>query len=284
MAYSEIIYSKADRVATITLNRPQAYNAWTPTMSRELRDALRDADHDDEIGAIIFTGAGKAFCSGADMALVGKRAASSDKPPAGDGGGSQPALAKPPRPPGLLPYLRGLRTPIIGAINGVAAGIGFTMPLYFDFRIAAHSARMGSIFSRRGLTIEDATAYFLPRLVGLANAVDLIVTGRMISAEEALKMGYLREVVPDDQLMARANELARDIAHNCSAISIAQSRRMLYEHLNSDLETVLRDADETTAWMYTLPDIKEGVKAFAEKRAPRFTTPKTLTRNKDAGG
>ncbi len=280
MAYSEIIYSKEDRVVTITLNRPQVYNAWTPTMSREMRDALREADNDNDVGAIIFTGAGKAFCSGADMSLVGKRAASSDKPTQPQTA-SAAAASKPPRKPGLLPYLWGLRTPVIGAINGVAAGIGFTIPLYFDFRIAAQSARIGSIFSRRGLTIEDATAYYLPRIVGLANALDLIVTGRMVSAEEALKLGYLREVVPDDQLMPRALELARDIAHNCSAISIAQSRRMLLEHFNSDLDTVLRDADEITKWMYSLDDIKEGVRAFAEKRTPRFSVPKTLTPKRD---
>src|SRR5579875_3851148 len=157
--------------------------------------------------------------------------------------------------PALPPGPAGRDCCPICAINGVAAGIGFTIPLYFDFRIAAQSARIGSIFSHRGLTIEDATAYFLPRIVGLANALDLIVTGRMISAEEALRLGYLHEVVPDDQLMARALELARDIAHNCSAISIAQSRRMLLEHFNSDLDTVLRDADEITKWMYTLDDI-----------------------------
>ncbi|HEY2107208.1 MAG TPA: enoyl-CoA hydratase-related protein [Candidatus Binataceae bacterium] len=275
MAYSEIIYSKADRVATITLNRPASYNAWTPTMSREMRDAFGDADNDNDVGAIIFTGAGKAFCAGADMSLVGNRANSSNDPPKRES--PAPAAARPPRKPGLLPYMRGLRTPVIGAINGVAAGIGFTMPLYFDFRIAGQSARLGTIFSRRGLTIEDATGYLLPRIVGLANAIDLIITGRMINAEEALKMGYLREVVPDDQLMARAHEIAHDIAHNCSAISVAQSKRILFEHLNSDLEAVLRDTDETTAWMYSLPDIKEGVKAFAEKRPPRFATPKTLT-------
>ncbi len=283
MEYTEIIYEKADRVATITLNRPKAYNAWTPTMSREMRDAIRDADNDNEVGAIIFTGAGKAFCSGADISLVGKRAAASDEPPKPEAK-PEARTDRPPRPPGLLPFLRGLRTPVIGAINGVAAGIGFTMPLYFDFRIAARSARISSIFSRRGLTMEDATGYLLPRIVGLANAIDLIITGRTISAEEALKMGYLREVVPDEQLMARAHEIAHDIAHNCSAISIAQSKRMLLEHLTSDLDTVLRDADEVTKWMYSLADIKEGVKAFAEKRAPRFTTPKTLTPDKDSNG
>jgi enoyl-CoA hydratase/carnithine racemase len=213
------------------------------------------------------------------MSLVGNRANSSNEPAKRETP-VPTSTTKPPRKPGLLPYMRGLRTPVIGAINGVAAGIGFTMPLYFDFRIAAQGARLGSIFTRRGLTIEDATGYLLPRIVGLANAVDLIITGRMISAEEALKMGYLREVVPDDQLMARAHEIAHDIAHNCSPISVAQSKRILFEHLTSDLETVLRDTDETTAWMYSLPDIKEGVKAFAEKRPPRFTTPKTLTREK----
>jgi enoyl-CoA hydratase/carnithine racemase len=275
MAYSEIIYSKEDRVATITLNRPKSYNAWTPTMSREMRDALLDADNDNDVGAIIFTGSGKAFCSGANMSLVSRRASGSDQP-AQPPPGSAAAPPKPARKPGLLPYLRGLRTPVIGAINGVAAGIGFTIPLYFDFRIAAQSARLGTIFSRRGLTIEDATAYFLPRLVGLANATDLILTGRMIGAEEALKMGFVNEVVPDDRLMARANEIAHDLAHNCSAISVAQCKRMLLEHTNSDLDTVLRDADEVTGWMYSLADIKEGVKAFAEKRAPRFTVPKTL--------
>jgi len=279
MPTQETNYEVANRVATITLNRPDKLNAWTATMEKEVRAHLDEAERDDNVSIIVLTGAGRGFCAGADMSLVGKRAASSDEPSKRETP-AQTSAAKPPRKPGLLPYMRGLRTPVIGAINGVAAGIGFTMPLYFDFRIAAQSARMGTIFSRRGLTIEDATGYLLPRIVGLANAIDLIITGRMISAEEAFKMGYLREVVPDDQLMARAHEIAHDIAHNCSAISVAQSKRILFDHLTSDLEAVLRDTDETTAWMYSLPDIKEGVKAFAEKRPPRFTTPKTLTRAK----
>lgn len=281
MAYTDLIYGKENRVATITLNRPKTYNALNPNLFKELKEAFTEADNDDEVGAIIFTGAGKAFCSGADMQSVGARAAASDQP--------KPAVAtqsadRPRRRRGMFPYLLDLRTPVVGAINGVCAGIGFIFPLYFDFRIAAQSARLGTIFSRRGLTIEDATAYFLPRVVGLANALDLVVTGRMITSDEALKMGYLREVVPDEQLMARANEIAQDIAQNCSAICVAQSRRMIIEHLASDFETIVTDASDVTRWMYSIDDIKEGVKAFAEKRAPRFRVPKTMPNPGKRGG
>jgi enoyl-CoA hydratase/carnithine racemase len=282
MAYSDIIYRKADRIATITLNRPKTYNALTPNLSREFRDAFMDADNDNDIGAIIFTATGKGFCAGADMQFVGARANASDQPEKAQTA-PRPA-AKPGRKPGMFPYLLDLRTPVIGAINGVCAGIGFTIPLYFDIRIAAQSARLGTIFSRRGLTLEDATGYFLPRIVGLANAADLVITGRMISADEALKMGYLREVVPDDQLMDRANEIARDIVDNCSALCVAESRRMLYEHLNDGLEEIVRDTTETTQRAYGLGDIKEGVKAFLEKRPPRFTDPKTMAGGKKPNG
>ncbi|MGO9061300.1 MAG: enoyl-CoA hydratase-related protein [Candidatus Binataceae bacterium] len=281
MAYTDLIYSKENRVATITLNRPKTYNALNPTLFKELREVFAEADNDDDVGAIIFTGAGKAFCSGADMQAVGARAAASDQPRPERT--SEPA-DKPRRRRGMFPYLLDLRTPVIGAINGVCAGIGFIFPLYFDFRIAAQSARLGTIFSRRGLTIEDATAYFLPRVVGLGNALDLVVTGRMITADEALKMGYLREVVPDDQLIPRAHEIAQDIAQNCSAISIAQSRRMIMEHLSSDYDTIIADANDVTRWMYSLDDIKEGVKAFVEKRPPRFRDPKTMPNPKARNG
>jgi enoyl-CoA hydratase/carnithine racemase len=266
--FSQIIYEKSDRVATITLNRPRQLNAFTPTMGTEIRKALRDADGDDGIGAVIVTGAGRAYCAGADMAELASRVGTEGEP--------EPPVGAPredlrPDFRGTFSYMMALRKPIIGAYNGACVGIGFTSSLYFDMRIAAESARIGLIFVQRGLAIEHGASWMLPRLVGPAKAMELAVTGRLITGREALEIGLVNYVVPDDQLMAKAREIAGHIAHNCAPLGVAEAKRSIYEHLFTDLATAMRNDDELMRRMWKTEDFKEGITAFREKRPPRFT-------------
>ncbi|MGH7984983.1 MAG: enoyl-CoA hydratase-related protein [Candidatus Binataceae bacterium] len=272
MDFSDIMYHKADRVATVTFNRPERMNAWTRKMDTELRDAMTDADHDAEIGAIIVTGAGRAYCAGADMSGLSKiatgaesvgnpsRATADNDQQAGDANFS-----------GRFSWLLAMRKPIIAAINGACVGMGFTNSLFYDIRIASDRARMGLIFVRRGLAIEHGSSWMLPRIIGVANAVDLAVTGRLVDAQEALRMGLVSKVVAHDQLMSTVGELAREIATQCTPLGVAKAKRMVYQHLFTDLATAMRDEDELVEQMTRSEDFKEGIKAFTEKRAPRFT-------------
>jgi enoyl-CoA hydratase/carnithine racemase len=266
--YSQIIYEKSDRVATITLNRPRQLNAYTPTMGAEIRRAMRQADADDGVGAIIVTGAGRAYCAGADMSELESRVGSE---------GAEEDLSSDSRQDGrpdfktLFSYMMAMRKPIIGAYNGPCVGIGFTSSLYFDLRIAAESARIGLIFVQRGLSIEHGASWMLPRLVGLGKAMEMAVTGRLLPAREALEIGLVNHVVPDGELMAKAREIAGHIAHQCSPVGVAEAKRSIYEHLFTDLATATREDDELMRRMWKTEDFKEGVAAFREKRPPRFT-------------
>jgi enoyl-CoA hydratase/carnithine racemase len=263
--FTQIIYEKSDRIATITLNRPQVLNAYTATMGAEIRRALLGADTDDEVGATIVTGAGRAYCAGADMADLASRA--------GAHGEDERPVSAPSEdvPPNLFSYMQALRKPVIGALNGACVGIGFTSSLYFDIRIAAQNARMGLIFVQRGLAIEHGASWMLPRLVGLGKAMEMAVTGRLVTAQEALEMGLVNYVVPGDQLMAKAREVAGHIAHKCTPLGVAESKRSVYEHLFTDLTTATREDDELMRRMWKTADFKEGITAFREKRPPRFT-------------
>jgi len=270
MNFDEIIYDKKDRVATVTMNRPEKMNAWTPKMGAEMRTAMMDAERDPEIGAIIVTGAGRAYCAGADMGSLSNIASGN-------------ATARTPEKPD--PWMNdkrsdyqtsyswpmALNTPVIGAINGACVGLGFTTCLYQDIRIASENARMGLIFVQRGLAIEHGSSWMLPRIVGLANAVELAITGRLVDANEALEMGLVNRVVPQDKLMATAREIASGIANKCSPLGVAQAKKMIYQHLFTDLATGIRDDDASMEMMTRSNDFKEGVKAFVEKRAPKFT-------------
>jgi enoyl-CoA hydratase/carnithine racemase len=270
MNFTDIIYDKADKVATVTFNRPEKLNAWTPKMGAEMREAIMDAERDSEIGAVIITGAGRAYCAGADMESLGQIAS---------GRGSarvateEDEWTKRQRPDYRTPYswLLGLSKPVIGAINGACVGLGFTTCLYHDIRIASDRARMGLIFVQRGLAIEHGSSWMLPRIVGVARAMELAVTGRLVDAQEALEMGLVNRVVPHDQLMDSARELARDIAHKCSPLGVATAKRMIYQHLFTDLATGVREDDESMGMMTRSEDFKEGIRAFVEKRAPKFT-------------
>jgi enoyl-CoA hydratase/carnithine racemase len=172
---------------------------------------------------------------------------------------------------GRFSWMLALKKPVIGAINGPAVGMGFANALYCDIRIAAEKARMGLIFTQRGLGIEFGSSWMLPRIIGVANAMDLAVTGRLIEAAEAHRMGLVSKVVPDAQLMTAARELAAQIATQCTPLGISHVKRMVYNHLFTDLATALADNDASAAKLTRSEDFKEGIKAFLEKRAPKFT-------------
>jgi enoyl-CoA hydratase/carnithine racemase len=270
MDFTEIIYDKKDRVATVTMNRPAKMNAWTPKMGAEMRAAMLDAERDPAVGAIIVTGAGRAYCAGADMGELSNIAAGTASARGAEAPsewlGAQRADYRTP-----YSWPMALNTPVIGAINGACVGLGFTTCLYHDIRIASDNARMGLIFTQRGLAIEHGSSWMLPRIVGLARAMELAVTGRLMDANEALEMGLVSRVVPQDKLMATVREIASGIANKCSPLGVAEAKKMIYQHLFTDLATAVRDNDASMAMMTRSEDFKEGVKAFVEKRAPKFT-------------
>lgn len=272
MNFTDIIYEKSDRVATVTLNRPERMNAWRGQLESEMRTAIQDADADPSIGAIVVTGAGKAFCAGMDMAGLAKIAATEEgaaheiSSGRREGGGSLNPNFR-----GRFAWLIAMKTPIIGAINGACVGLGFANTLHYDIRIASERARMGLIFPRRGLAIELGSSWLLPRIVGLANAVDLAVTGRLIEADEALRIGLVTRVVKHEELLPAAQALASEIATQCSSLGVANAKRLVYSGLFTDLTIACQDEDETAIRMTQSADFKEGIKAFTEKRAPHFT-------------
>jgi len=266
MAFTEILYAVEDGVLTLTLNRPAKLNALTRTMLAELLDALERADADDAVRAVIVTGAGRAFCAGADLSAGGRtfdRAARPD----GDSGA-------PHRDGGGLFTLRiyALKKPVIAAINGPAVGFGATMTLPMDIRIASSTARMGFVFSRRGVVPEAASTWFLPRVVGINQAAEWVYTGRVFPAAEALAGGLVSRVVEPDVLVPTARALAREIADNTSAMSVTLARQLLWRMLGADHPMEAHRVDSRCInWMGRSADAREGVTAFLQKRPPRFT-------------
>src|SRR5215469_8510585 len=205
MAYSEIIYDKQDKVAIVTLNRPDRMNAITPTLAGELRDAMGDAERDPAIAAIVATGAGKSFCPGMDMGVLQAAAKRKKGEPA-------PVHAVDINHHSLFGFILNMHKPIIGALNGNCVGMGLSMALHFDIRVAGEGTRLSAIFVRRGLSVEHGSSWLLPRLVGISHAMDMALTGRIVGAQEALAMGLVSRVVPDDQLVSTAIDMAREIA------------------------------------------------------------------------
>jgi len=267
--YSEILLDVSDGVATVTLNRPERLNAYTPTMARELHEAFAACDADDAVRAIVVTGAGRGFCAGADLARGGAafdRTAEAEYE-RGGGPADQP-WRKPPRAVAAWD----VRKPIIAAINGAAVGVGATLPMQWDIRIAAESARIGFVFVRRGVVPEALSTWTLPRLVGMARAAELLLTGRILSAREALEWGLVSRVVADAELLATARALASEIARETAPVSVAITKWMLW-HMQAELDLVRADDLDARAfwWTGTQPDAREGVRAFLEKRAPRWS-------------
>jgi enoyl-CoA hydratase/carnithine racemase len=274
MSYAEIHYEVADGVAEVTLNRPDKLNAWTLRMGAEVEHALRSADADPAVRAIIVTGAGKGYCSGADMdLLVGFQQGESSTT-------SLPtdAAALPPLPDGLPAALRGpysyplaLGKPVIAAVNGVAAGLGLSYMLFYDMRFASDRARFGTVFARRGLVAEHGSAWLLPRLIGMHNACDLLYSGRLIDADEALRMGLVNRVVPHERLLPEVREYALELARRCSPRSLRIMKRQLYGDLFTDLGASMHEADDEMLRSFTTEDFREGVASFLERRPPHFT-------------
>jgi enoyl-CoA hydratase/carnithine racemase len=260
MDYTEIVYEKADRVATITFNRPQALNAYTPTLGLELKTALHEADADSDVGAIIVTGAGRGFCSGFDV-NVGAQANKAMR-------SGQPRTYSDIHDD--FSYMHGLGTPIIGAINGVCVFMGFTMTLFFDFRFLGDNARYGAMFSQKGLALEQGAGWLLSRMVGLTRAADIAISGRTLPPQEALQMGLVNRVVAADQLMAAAREFAHDLAHNCAPTAAAQAKRALYRDLATDFAAAYQASCQDAIKQNATEDFKEARRSMAEKRPPRF--------------
>ena len=263
--YENILYDVRDRILTITLNRPDRLNAVTPTMINELIDAFDRADKDDEVRAVIVTGAGRAFSAGADLGSGGgafdatKRQGHGGPEAHRDGGGRV-----------TLRIYESIK-PVIGAINGPAVGFGATMTLAMDIRLASDKARIGFVFARRGIVPEACSTWFLPRIVGISQALEWAYSGRVFPAEEALKAGFVRSVHAPEDLLGAARQVAREIADNTSAISVALIRQMMWRMLGADHPMEAHKIDSLGVY-YTgqSPDSREGVTSFLEKRPPKF--------------
>ncbi len=263
MAFTQIRYEVKNAVAEVTLNRPDRLNAWTKTMMEELMTAADMADADDAVRAVIVTGAGRAFCAGADLdpdtfAERQEAARSMEGVPRDTAGR-------------LTLKLIDIKKPIIAAINGPAVGVGITMTLAMDIRLASEKARIGFAFNRRGMVPEGCSTWLLPRLVGFSQAAEWIYTGRVFSAQEALAGRLVSRVLPEDELLPAATRLAAEIAENTSAVSTALSRNMLWDMLGA---THPMDAHRIESkclhYMFRSADLVEGIGAFLEKRPPRF--------------
>jgi enoyl-CoA hydratase/carnithine racemase len=266
--YTQILVDKADGVATITLNRPEKMNAYTRIMGEEIMAAMDDIDADDSVRAVIFTGAGdRAFCAGADLTPEGGGHVFSDPtevedlsdPKVRDGGGL------------LTLRLFESKKPLISACNGVAVGVGATMQLAMDIRLASENARYGFVFARRGIVPEACSSWFLPKLVGISQALEWCYTGRVFDAEEARNGGLIKDIYSPQELMDAARGLAREIADNTSAVSVAMTRAMMWRLPNGDHPMEAHKIDSRAIYRLSRgADAKEGIASFLEKRAPQY--------------
>lgn len=275
MPNQETLYSIADRVATITLNRPDKLNAWTAIMEREMRSAIEEAERDDQVRVIVLTGAGRGFCAGADMSLLSSvaehgldekgREQALRNSGSGAAEGVRPDFRK------KYSYFPAVGKPVIAAINGPVVGLGLVIALYADLRFASDAARFSTAFARRGLIAEYGLAWILPRLVGHANALDLLFSARLIDAAEALRMGLVNHVFPQGAFLEKVNEYARDLATNSSPRSTRVIKRQVYEAMFQTLEEAFAASEHEMLASLQCEDFKEGVAHFLEKRAPVFT-------------
>ena len=275
MATQEISYAVADRVATITLNRPDKLNAWTATMEQEVRSAVEEAGRDSHVRVIVLTGAGRGFCAGADISLLGAVAKQ---------GATEQVRERALRNPGAegservradfqkrYSYFLATEKPVIAAINGPAVGLGLVIALYCDLRFASDAARFSTVFARRGLIAEYGMAWMLPRIVGHANALDLLFSARTIDAPEAVRMGLANRVFPQEGFLDRVNEYARDLASNVSPRSMKVIKRQVYEAMFESLQEAFESSEHQMLASFDSEDFKEGVAHYLEKRSPDFT-------------
>jgi enoyl-CoA hydratase/carnithine racemase len=262
--YDEIRYDVDDHIATITLHRPEKLNAFTPVMKREMVDALGCADADDDVRVVIVTGAGRAFCAGADLSAGGdtfdykRRGGTATEAPR-DGGGE------------VSLRIYEMNKPVVAAINGSAVGVGITMTLPMDVRVVSDTAKLGFVFARRGVVPEGASSWFLPRIVGPSQAAEWLYTGRVFPASEALAGGLVRSVHPAAEVLPAARALAREIADNAAPVSVALARRLMWHGLAFSSPYTTHVADSRAMHQTgQAADVREGIAAFLEKRAARF--------------
>ena len=266
MDYTQIVYEVADHIATITLNRPEQLNAFTNRMMRELIDAFDRVDADDEVRVVIVTGAGRGFCAGADLSGGGDTFSG--------GGSDEQTDVGVPRDGGGLVSLRVFecKKPVIAAINGAAVGVGVTMTLPMDIRLASENARFGFVFARRGIVPEACSSWFLPRLVGISQAAEWCFSGRVFAADEALRGGLVRSVHTADELLPVARSMATEIVENTAPVSVALTRQMLWRMLGAAHPMDAHRADSRGILARgRSTDATEGVVSFLEKRKPQFT-------------
>ena len=265
MAYEEIIYEVSEQIATITLNRPDKLNSFTNRMLKEIIAAFDESDADDNVRAVIVTGSGRAFCAGADLSGGGETFAK--------GGSDVKAKTGVMRDGGGLVSLRIFESkkPVIGAINGAAVGVGVTMTLPMDIRLASTASKFGFVFAKRGIVPEAASSWFLPRLVGISQATEWCFTGRMISADEAKEGRLVRSVHEPEDLLPAARAIAREIAENTAPVSVALSRQMLWRMLGADHPMQAHRVDSRAINSRgASDDAREGVMSFLEKRPANF--------------
>jgi enoyl-CoA hydratase/carnithine racemase len=267
-AYEQIACEVEDGILTLTLDRPDVLNAFTPRMQQELIDACDRIDADDAVRAVVVTGRGRGFCAGADLSAGGSTFDAEAR-----GGAIRDDRGLPPRDGGGLVTLRlfNLTKPVIAAVNGPAVGVGVTMTLPMDVRLASETARFGFVFTRRGLVPEAASSWFLPRVVGISRALEWVCTGRVFPAEEALAGGLVRSIHPPDELLPAARALAREMAEGTSPVSVALSRQMLWRMLGASHPMDAHRVDSRgIADRGSSPDAREGVESFLEKRPASF--------------
>jgi enoyl-CoA hydratase/carnithine racemase len=264
--YTEIIYEVSNNIATVTMHRPDKMNAFTGVMMNELLQVFDEIDADDNVRAVIVTGSGRAFCAGADLSH------GADTFSDGKMSGQTPTSVR--RDGGGMVTLRMFRCnkPIIGAINGAAVGIGATMTLPMDIRIAADTAKMGFVFTRRGIVPEACSSWFLPRLVGIAQAQEWVLTGRVFLADEALRGGLVRSIHPQAELLQVARDLAQEIVDNTAPVSVALARQMMWRMLGASHPMEAHRVDSRGIQERgRSADTREGVMSFLQKRPAVFT-------------
>jgi enoyl-CoA hydratase/carnithine racemase len=270
MEYRTIRYEVGDRVATITLDRPDRLNAWTGRMHTEYRHAVAVAEDDAEVRALVVTGSGRGFCAGADARALDKHA---------EAGRYDDGVREPLATPGYgvrtefdhaFAFHYGLRFPVVAAINGPAAGVGLVLACYADLRFAAAGAKLTTAHGRLGLPAEYGLSWVLPRLVGIGHAADLLLSSRVVLAEEAAAMGLVNRVLPAEEVLPAATDWARAVAHHVSPASVAASKRQLYADLHGDVGTAVTTSERLLERHVQGPDYAEGVRALIEKRPPRF--------------
>ena len=275
MTYDEIKYEVAGKIATVTLNRPQQLNAWTHKMEDEVHHAMTKANQDNAVAVIILTGEGRGFCAGADMSLlndVQESQSSSDSSRQNDSFSRiENSLDLPPDFANRYSYFPSVTKPIIAAINGPCAGLGMIMAMYSDVRFSSESAKFTTAFSRRGLIAEHGISWMLPKVVGFAAALELLISARKFDSQEGLRLGFVSKVFPDDTFMQKVNEYAVDLARNVSPRSIRVIKSQLYAAQFQSLTGAIETGNSEMLKSFESEDFAEGVAHFIEKRSSKFS-------------